>query len=312
MICSLPILSTLLASCAAPLPFATGYVEGEYVLVAPIEASELQSLPVTRGDRVEKGALLARMDHRAAQIALDQADAALAQARANRADLLEGKRPEEITVIEATLASARAKADEAQHTADRYTRLAETGAATQAQRDDAVTASKVAAAQVREIEANLAVARLPARPQAIAAAEAAVQVAQSARDRTAWLLEKRDLYAPDTGTVTDILRKVGEIGGPTAPILEMLPDGAVKLRLYVPETQIARLRVGDLLSVQCDACGDGQSAKVTYVADAPEFTPPVIYSVENRQKLVYLIEARPQSGATALKPGQIVNVELAE
>lgn len=163
MICSLPILSTLLASCAAPLPFATGYVEGEYVLVAPIEASELQSLPVTRGDRVEKGALLARMDHRAAQIALDQAEAALAQARANRADLLEGKRPEEITVIEATLASARAKADEAQHTADRYTRLAETGAATQAQRDDAVTASKVAAAQVREIEANLAVARLPAR-----------------------------------------------------------------------------------------------------------------------------------------------------
>jgi HlyD family secretion protein len=47
---------------------------------------------------------------------------------------------------------------------------------------------------------------------------------------------------------------------------------------------------------------------VTYVADSPEFTPPVIYSLENRQKLVYLVEARPDAGAEALKPGQIVDV----
>jgi HlyD family secretion protein len=88
----------------------------------------------------------------------------------------------------------------------------------------------------------------------------------------------------------------------------LLPDGAVKLRLYVPEAKIAQIHPGSRLAVQCDACAAGISAVVTYVADAPEFTPPVIYSLENRQKLVYLIEARPEG--VHLKPGQIVDVSL--
>ena len=55
----------------------------------------------------------------------------------------------------------------------------------------------------------------------------------------------------------------------------------------------------------------GRSATVTYVADEPEFTPPVIYSLNNRQKLVYLVEARPEGDGTMLRPGQIVDVQLA-
>ena len=64
--------------------------------------------------------------------------------------------------------------------------------------------------------------------------------------------------------------------------------------------------------MRCDGCPDGLTATVSYVADEPEFTPPVIYSVENRQKLVYRVEARPGPDARALRPGQIVDVALAE
>jgi HlyD family secretion protein len=64
--------------------------------------------------------------------------------------------------------------------------------------------------------------------------------------------------------------------------------------------------------LSCDGCPDGLSATVTYVADEPEFTPPVIYSVDSRQKLVYLVEARPEADKLALQPGQIVDVRLAE
>jgi len=67
--------------------------------------------------------------------------------------------------------------------------------------------------------------------------------------------------------------------------------------------------VGETLNVACDGCAEGQSARVTYISDAPEFTPPVIYSLENRQKLVYLVEARP-TGDSVLKPGQIIDVSL--
>lgn len=308
-VCAVPLLSALFSGCAPPLPFATGYVEGEYVLIAPVVPAQIESLAVARGDRVAAGAALVAMERRDAEIALAQADAALARAESQLANLREGRRPEEIRVIEAALGSARAQAAEAGRSADRLTNLSERGAATQAQRDDAATAAAVAVAKVAEIEANLSVARLPARPQEIAAAEAAVRGAQADRDRAQWGLDKRNLTAPAAGVVADVIRHEGEIAGPSAPVLSILPDGGVKLRLYVPESVIAKVRIGSALDVHCDACAEGLTAEVTYISDAPEFTPPVIYSLQNRQKLVYLIEARP-GGDGGLKPGQIVDVDL--
>lgn len=294
-------------TCAAPAPFATGYVEGEYLLIAPIETARIDSLPARRGAHLAAGTPLVEMEQQAAQIALAQAEAALAQTQAQLADLTEGKRPEEIAVIKATLASTRAQAAEAERTAARLTALASAGSATATQADDATTAVEVAHARVAEAEAQLAVASLPARPQTIAAATAAVTKAEAERDRATWALGQRHLTAPVAGTVSDILRRPGEIAGPGSPVLSFLPDGAVKLRLYVPESSVAAIAPGSVLRVQCDGCGPDVTAEVTYVSDAPEFTPPVIYSLENRQKLVYLIEARPSA---ALKPGQIVDVSL--
>ena len=95
-------------------------------------------------------------------------------------------------------------------------------------------------------------------------------------------------------------------------MLSVLPDGAFKLRVYVPETALSSIRVGAGLMVRCDGCGEGMRATVSYISPDPEFTPPVIYSLENRQKLVYLVEARPDDDAWALTPGQIVDVDLAE
>ena len=100
------------------------------------------------------------------------------------------------------------------------------------------------------------------------------------------------------------------MAGPQAPVLSVLPDGALKLRVYVPEFALSSISVGAHLSVHCDGCGEAMRATVSYVSSDPEFTPPVIYSLENRQKLVYLIEARPEDGAWALAPGQIVDVDL--
>ncbi len=308
-VCALPLVSALFTSCTPPPPFATGYVEGEYVLIAPVATAQIDALTVARGDRVAPGALLVEMERRDAEIALAEATAALARAESELANLREGRRAEEISVIEATLASARAQSAEAERAADRMRNLATRGAATAAQSDDAATAAAVARARVAEAEANLAVARLPARAQEIAAAEAAVTGAAAAREKAEWNLSKRRLTAPSAGTIFDVIRTQGEIAGPSAPVLSMLPDGAVKLRLYVPETEIASIATGSQLSVQCDGCRADLTAIVTYVSDAPEFTPPVIYSLENRQKLAYLIEARPAE-PDGLKPGQIVDVSL--
>lgn len=309
-VCSIPLISALFSACSPALPFATGYVEGDYVLIAPVTAAQVDHLKVRRGDHVVAGQVLVAMERRDAEIAVAQSEAALAGAQSQLANLQQGKRPEEIAVIEATLASARAQADEAKRNETRVTSLSERGAATESQREDATTAAAIAAAQVAEVEANLAVAQLPARAQEIAANAAALRSASADLDRTKWLLNQRDLLAPSSGVIADVIRNPGEIAGPSAPVLSLLPDGATKLRLYVPEAAVAQITLGSQLRVNCDGCAPGLTATVSYIADGPEFTPPVIYSLENRQKLVYLIEATPPPGS-GLKPGQIVDVDLA-
>jgi HlyD family secretion protein len=312
LFCALPVLSSLIAACAGPGPLATGYVEGEFVLVAPVDAARIARVAVRRGASAEAGAVLAVQETSDAEIALAQSEAALARARSEHANLLEGKRETEIEALRAALASARAQAAEAEKTVARVRSLHERGVVPEAQLDEAATGLDVARALVAETEANLEVAALPARPHQIAAAEAAVNEAQAARDAAAWRLDQRTLRAPSGGMVSEILREAGEIAGPQAPVLSFLPEGAVLLRLYVPETEVAAIAPGTALEVGCDGCPEGTRATVSYVSDEPEFTPPVIYSLENRQKLVYLVEARPIPGATALKPGQIVDVRLAD
>lgn len=309
-VCAIPLIASLFSSCAGPAPLAVGYVEGEFVLLAPIEVAEVRTVAFKRGDRVKAGDTVATMETSDMIIAVAQAEAGLAQAQANLADLQIGKRPEEIAVLEATLTSAKAQKTEAERVVTRLSDLLRRGIATQADYDQAETQLNVQTAMVGQAEANLAVARLPARPEAIKAAENAVKQAQATLEQANWRLSKRTITAPAPGRIDDIIRNPGDLAGPSAPVLSMLPDGAVKLRLYLPETSFAAVQVGSLLDVHCDGCQPGQTARVSYVSPDPEFTPPVIYSLETRQKLVFLIEARPEGETSRLQPGQIVDVGL--
>lgn len=305
-LCAIPLAASLFAACAAPPPLATGYVEGEYVAVTPLATARIVEVPVRLGERVGKGAVLARVDDADAAIALAAAEAALARAESELANLREGSRAAELAVMEAAAVSARANAARTEKEAARQKRLLRENARSEAQYDAAQAAADMAAAAVTEAEARLAVARLPAREHQIEAARAAVEKARADRDAARWTLDQRRLLAPSSGAVTDIVRHAGEIAGPAMPVLTFLPDGAVKLRLYVAQGDLASIGPDTRLSVNCDGCPP-LSAVVTHVADEAEFTPPVIYSREARQKLVYWVEARPDAAAR-LKPGQIVEV----
>jgi HlyD family secretion protein len=310
VLCALPLATSILAGCAAPPPLAVGYVEGEYALLAPIEVAEVDGVPVKRGERVAAGATIAILEDSDARIAVAQAEAALAQAEAQLANLKVGKRPEEIAVLKAAVDMAQAQQADAQRKAARLSDLYARGTATQADFDTAKTTLETAVAEVEQAKANLAVGNLPARPEEINAGESAVKQARAALDQARWRLAKRVIKAPAAGRISDVIRNPGDVAGPQAPVVSMLPDGAVKLTLYLPEPQFSAVKLGSMLDVRCDGCRPGLQARVSYVSPDPEFTPPVIYSLETRQKLVYLIEARPAGDATELQPGQIVDVRL--
>ncbi len=311
-LCSIPLAASLFSACAGPAPLAVGYVEGDYVLLAPIEVAQVQSISVKRGDRVEAGAAIAEMETDDAKIAVAQAEAALAQAQAQLANLLIGRRPEEIAVLDAMVRSAKAEAVEKRRVLARATDLLDRGINTQAEFDQAQTAVEVAEAEINQAEANLAVGKLPARPEEIKAAENQVKQAATAIEQARWQLAKRSLVAPSAGRIEDVIRNPGDVAGPSAPVISMLPDGALKLSLFVPEPSFSKVEVGKILKVRCDGCPDGMEARISYVSPDPEFTPPVIYSLDTRQKLVYLVEARPVDAASRLQPGQIVDVEIGE
>ena len=310
--CAIPLAASLFSACGPAAPLAVGYVEGEFVLLAPIETAQVETVSVQRGDRVEPGKTIVTLERGDADIAVAEAEAALARAQAQLADLRLGKRPEEIAVLEAAVRSAKAEATEAKRVLARAQDLFDRGIAPQAQFDEASTRVELADAEVRQAEANLAVAGLAARAETIRAAEYQVKQAEAQLEQARWRLSRRVLEAPSPGRINDVIRNAGDIAGPSAPVISMLPDGAVKLRVFVPQAAFSSLQVGALLDVRCDGCPDGLTARISYISPDPEFTPPVIFSLETRQRLVYLVEARPEGDATPLQPGQIVDVSLGQ
>jgi len=167
-------------------------------------------------------------------------------------------------------------------------------------------------ARVQEMRAQVATATLPvARADEIRAAEAEVAAARAALAQADWRLEQKAQRAPQDALVQETLFVVGEWVPAGAPVVSLLPPGNIKVRFFVPENQLGAVRVGQPVEMNCDGCAAAIPGAVTYIAPQAEFTPPVIYSRERREKLVFLVEARPTpTDATKLHPGQPVAVTL--
>ena len=142
------------------------------------------------------------------------------------------------------------------------------------------------------------------------AARAEVQAARDALAQAQWRLDQKAQSAPADALVVDTLYRPGEYVAAGAPVVSLLPPGNVKVRFYVPETTVANVRPGMTASVRCDGCGEPIPVRIDFVAPEAEYTPPVIYSRENRAKLVFLVEARPERPASVLRPGLPVEVSL--
>jgi HlyD family secretion protein len=140
-------------------------------------------------------------------------------------------------------------------------------------------------------------------------AEAALRTAQARLNSAQTRLARRKMTSPVTGSVQQIYYRAGELVPAGKPIVALLPPGNLKVRFFVNEATLPKLKIGEPVTVGCDGCASGIVAKVSFIARTSEFTPPVIYSLEERSKLVFLIEARPEH-PELLRVGQPVSVSL--
>lgn len=142
------------------------------------------------------------------------------------------------------------------------------------------------------------------------AAQAALREADARVVTSKTRLARRNLASPVTGTVQQVYFRPGEMVASGRPVLAVLPPGNVKVRFFVPEAELPRIAYGDTVNVRCDGCAKDIQARVSFISKSAEFTPPVIYSLEERSKFVFLIEALPTEPAQ-LRVGQPVDVLLA-
>jgi HlyD family secretion protein len=177
---------------------------------------------------------------------------------------------------QADLAQVKASLTNAQQTFDRATQLAKTGAGTQKDLD-------LATMVLRDAQARL----------------------NSSQTR----LTRRKVFSPVDGTVQEVYYRPGEMVPAGRPVLALLPPGNIKVRFFVPETSLPSIDYGDTIKIRCDGCANDLTARVSFIAKQSEFTPPVIYSLDERSKLVFLVEALPARPG-ALRVGQPVDVSL--
>jgi len=292
---------------ATDVPRYNGYVEARYVYAAPPSGGLIETISVKEGDVVLEGDLLFRLRQDQQISALAAAEARVAAAEAALANLTTGGRTDELDVARASLQKAEADLGLARETAARSARLLAEGLVPQSKYDQDRAALASAEALVKQLSAQLKVAELPARDAQQQQAEANLAAARADAEQANWTLADRTVTAPAAGRIERVYFDPGEVVAAGAPVVSILPEGALKVKFYLPEPVRPQFRLGDQVAVSCDGCPDGLTATLSYFASDPQFTPPVIYSRDERQRLSFLVEAT-LDGAS-LPPGQPVTVE---
>jgi len=285
-----------------------GYVEGEFVYVAaPLPGTV--TLQVSRGNMVKRGEALFALESVAERSARDEAARRLAQARAGLEDARKGMRPTELAALRAQLQQAKDALNLAESEFGRQERLFQSGTVSAQDLDRARSARDQQTQLVARLQAELQTAGLGARSDQVVAAQANVRALEAALARAEWELSQKSQRAPEAALVYDTLYRSGEWVAAGRPVVSLLPPGNIKVRFFVPETRIAAIHPGDPVQVSVDGVEGTFGGNVSFISPRAEYTPPVIYSRENRAKLVFMVEATfPPEIAARLHPGQPVDV----
>jgi HlyD family secretion protein len=292
-----------------PADSYSGYVEAQEVSIDAPQSGWLTTVRVDRGDVVSLDQPLFSLDSTPQQQALSGAQNRATAAVATVTDLGTGAREADIAPLLAQQRQAQAQLDLAKSNEARYAQLQPGGYVSPTQMDSLRTATRSAQADLDNIDKQIADKQLAARSDQIRAARAQAEAAKTDTAQAAWTVSDRDVKSRLAGRIDERLREPGEFVAAGSAVLTVLPKGREFVRFYVPQADLPKVRVGQGVNIACDNCGGGLHGRIRFISQVAEFTPPVIYSVQERQKLMFLVEATPDN-PDALRAGQPVDVRL--
>lgn len=302
----------------------SGQVDAMEIQVASDVGGRVIEMPVAEGDRVALGDVIARLDTRDVDLALERARAERAQVDAQMRLLQAGTRSEDVRQAEAQTAAAAGEVAAAQTELaaaetdlQRFESLLQSRSGSQKQRDDAAARRDVArdrlrSARSRETASREAVSRLRAgsRREEVEAARARVAVADA---QIASLEKSRGdavVRAPIGGILSERLLDPGEMVAPRAPLAVVTDLDHAWAEVFVDEPFVPRIKLGQSATVFTDAGGPSLPGKVSFIASKAEFTPRNVQTAEDRSKLVYRVKVSVDNRQGVLKQGMPVEVEL--
>jgi HlyD family secretion protein len=302
----------------------SGQIEATDVQVAAQVPGRILELRVAEGDRVQAGAVIAKLDVADAELGLARAKADREQADAQLRLLRAGSRTEDIRQAEAQVASADAEASAAdadlaaaQTDVDRFQQLLDANSGSRKQRDDAVARRNVARdragaahQRVRAARESLARLRAGSRVEEIDAARARVAAADAQIAIWEKAIADATVTAPLAGVVTQKIADAGELVQARAPLVVITDLDHAWADVYVDEPVIPRLTVGQQATLFTDAGGAGITGTLTYISDKAEFTPRNVQTAEDRSKLVYRVKISVDNRQGVLKSGMPVEAEI--
>ena len=297
-------LSLSLSGCLEPAPVLQlpGYVEADITAVASPVAGTLQQMQIKEGQLVKPGDLLYVLESAQEEAKLAEAQAMKAQATAQSRNLSKGARTAEIEQLRAKVRYAEAQLEQAQTQLRRTEQLRNNGFVSDIQTLQERTQVQLAKAQVEDANAALRTAQQAAREDERAAADAGVDAAAAGVAQVEWLLKQKRVTAPVGGVVQELYVRQGEYAQPGATTLTILHSNTLRVRFFVPNDLRPRYLPGTEVQVSISGCEQPLKATVTRVSARPEYTQPMMFSHELRDRLSFLTEARLMASSTCTAP----------
>lgn len=286
-----------------------GYVEGENSYLASPYSGILEKLLVSRGDQVKRGQILFQLDTEPQALEIQQASANLLQAQNLLKDLQQPRRLPEIAAIEAQIQQTSAQIELAEIRVARVQELLKRNAIDKDSVDAAIANLKEQQQLKAQYESNLALAKLGSRDYLITAQQAAVNSLTAKVSEMKWELAQKTIEAPNDGYIYDTYFREGEFVPAQQVVLSLLPPERVRIEFFIPISMLNAIKRGQEIHFLCYYCKEKAEATITYISPEAEYIPPLVYSRENTEKLVYRIKARIHD-PNQFKPGEPVTVFL--
>lgn len=310
------LLADALAGCLAsqpiePLPLQ-GVVELEEVAVGFELGGRLRELPVKEGDVVQAGALLARIDDTLERGSRDVQAGQVLIAEQQVSAVKAGPRGEQLRSLQARVEAVKATEELLQKQTARDRTLVEKGAIAAAVLDDAAAQLARASAERAALEHDLKLLRQGARLEDISVADARARAATAALALNDARLARHELHAPISGSVLDVAYELGEVVSAGAPVFTLADARKPYVDVFVPQSKISGVFVGQAARVRVDALRQELGGRVEHVARRTEFTPRYLFSEKERASLVVRVRVRLDDPREQLRAGVPAFVRLSE